>query len=66
MIVERDEALKKMVAAVQYRRKDQGGWSTMASFDVEGIAESYCESCARHDSPWEYRWVALSNPDASA
>jgi hypothetical protein len=54
--------LDGMVAAVQYRRKDDGiAWITMAAFDVRGAADAY-HGLQRNDDvncPWEYRVVDL-------
>ena len=47
MPADREEILRPMSFAVQYRRIDQTGsydpWHTMAAFDVLGAAERYCD-----------------------
>ena len=48
-----------LVAVVQYRRKDNGTWTTMAAYDSKRIADQYAEECSGTTRPWEYRVVEV-------
>lgn len=64
---ERDEMLKDLNAIVQYRGVYENSplvWTTMAAFDVETKAESYCAECSISNcTHWEYRWLLLPSVD---
>ncbi len=61
----RDEVIQELHFAVQYRQKDPSSgfdpWHTMAAFDVEGPAQTYCDK--QGNETWEYRMVPI--PDAA-
>lgn len=59
-----DNLFDNLVAVVQYSRKGESGWNTMAAFDVEHLAERYAENCAKDSSPWKYRVVPVTEQNS--
>ena len=55
-----NELLKGLVAVVQYRRKLEATWHTMAAYDSLLMAESYCAAQRTDkDWPWVYQVIEL-------